>query len=264
MKTRFNFSQFTFLLLPTFLSLTLTIQAAQARSQSDSNPNLFNTLETMVGDFVGSIEQVFSNVEQSLEDFWANLTSIPAIAPEDKEQRLSSTLENKPNGSYAIAEDTLEQKKIATTTEMAQESALSTKANAQLEQTARSVTTNVSQSLNLGQASQQTDTSQHILQNLSRQAALSAEREGILIQQNQQAQVDRALSNLLTAQQTKELTENNTTQRRQTASANNQATSSIGLIQLPGSIDPTQGQRTVRQQSGMNPTQAQQLYRAFD
>jgi hypothetical protein len=86
----------------------------------------------------------------------------------------------------------------------------------------------------LGQESQQLDASQQILQNLSQQLALESEQQATIVQQNQQAQVDRAINNVITAQATEELAEANTSTRRQDAAAAARATTQWGLIRMAG------------------------------
>jgi hypothetical protein len=54
--------------------------------------------------------------------------------------------------------------------------------------------------------------------------------------QNQQAQIDRALANVLSAQQAKELSELNITHRQESAAASTASATQAGLMQMPGGI----------------------------
>ena len=223
----------TFVITLSFL-LTLNTSALATTQDKNRDNSLFNSLEQMVTKFTGidfsGITQIVGNLfglDNSDEDQTIN-------------QDLTQALENKPDGSYAIDEDLAEFEQLQQTKQTITDSTLSTQASEQLKQTAAATATNVETSVDLGTQSQQIDVSQQILQNLSQQAGLNAERQGVIIQQNQQAQVDRAVGNLLNARTAEELTEMNTQERRKKAAATAAATSQLGLVRLPGGINPNQ------------------------
>ena len=60
----------------------------------------------------------------------------------------------------------------------------------------------------------------------------------MIVQQNQQAQVDRAISNILNAQQAEELNAINTAKRREEIGTANLTVRQWGLLRLPG--NPTE------------------------
>jgi hypothetical protein len=98
-------------------------------------------------------------------------------------------------------------------------------------------------SMELGADSEGQDVTQNIMRNISqqsaiaaKQAALSAENQSALVMQGQQAQIDRSFANILNAQQTEELNEINTAQRRQDAAAATASSTQTGLFQMPGGI----------------------------
>ncbi len=116
---------------------------------------------------------------------------------------------------------------------------LNESAQTNLKQTAVRVQRSVDESVGLGEDSQSRDVTQQILQNLSQQEAISATRQGIIVQQNQQAQVDRAISNMLNAQQAEELAGINAAKRREDIGTTNLTVRQWGLIRLPGNPSDT-------------------------
>jgi phage-related protein len=86
----------------------------------------------------------------------------------------------------------------------------------------------------LAQKSSKSDVTQHIMQNVSEQLALNAKTSQQLLVEEQQARVDRAIANVLTAQVAQELTEANTADRREAIAASAAAANAMGLIALPG------------------------------
>lgn len=193
----------------------------------------------------------FSDIfNQALSLFNSVLSAINFEAPDPNHQnnQTEQAIENKPDISYGIIEDDLKQQTVDNAKQTANEATLSEGAREQLSSTAQAVEADLNaiqqlyeQSQQLGQESQNLDVSQQILQNISQQlalaaeqTALSAQQQGVLVQQNQQAQVDRALNNLVTAQQARELSEQNTARRREQASTAAFSTSQLGLIRPAG------------------------------
>ncbi len=189
-------------------------------------------LEDTVGNFVSSkipdIGKIINIVFN--RDVEAGETDLPS-------RQQSETLEGTPD-SYAISEsetDAVVREVLVKTVESA---TLDESAQTNLKQTSVQVQKSVDASVNLGQDSQSRDVTQQILQNLSQQEAISATRQGIIVQQNQQAQVDRAISNMLNAQQAEELAGINAAKRREDIGTTNLTVRQWGLIRLPG--NPTE------------------------
>ncbi|MGK7875421.1 MAG: hypothetical protein AB4426_19610 [Xenococcaceae cyanobacterium] len=230
----------------TILLIGLIANPAQAQNQDQSNQqettiestveqiqgegvNLLNSLKEMLNSFVKYLE--IPDLGQIFSDIFGNGQNTNENGAE-----LSGILENKPGDSYSIQEDLAEKTEQDVATQIANDATLSPEAQTTLKTTAKAVEANVIESVQLGEESQNLDVTQQIMQNLSRQAALNAERQGTIIQQNQQAQVDRALANLLNAQQAEELSEENTAQRRENAAAGRASTTQAGLLQMPGGM----------------------------
>lgn len=189
-------------------------------------------LEDTVGDFVNSkipdlgriIELIFNG------DLSAGETDLPS-------RQQSETLEGTPDG-YAISEAETDAVVREVLVETVESATFDREAQTNLKQTAVRVQQSVSESVDLGQDSQSRDVTQQILQNLSQQEAVSATRQGIIVQQNQQAQVDRAINNMLNAQQAEELAGINAAKRREDIGTANLTVRQWGLIRLPG--NPTE------------------------
>lgn len=229
----------------TLVIISLTPSLARANSLSD----LFN---------------------QALSLFNSVLNALNFAAPEPNHQnnQTEQTIENKPDISYGIVEDDLKQQTVDNAEQIANEATLSEEAREQLSSTAAAVEADLNtirqlyeQSEQLGQESQNLDVSQQILQNISQQLALAAEQtslsaqqQGTLVQQNQQAQVDRALNNLVTAQQAQELSEQNTARRREQASTAAFSTAQLGLIR-PAGLPVTEANPTPSSQQPLTPNQ---------
>jgi hypothetical protein len=98
--------------------------------------------------------------------------------------------------------------------------------------------TQAQQSLSSSQAaaqrSAQSDVSQDILRNLSEQSSLAAELASQQVAQGQQAQVDRAMGNLLAAQQARALDQQTILARRERIASGNRAIEQIGTLMMPG------------------------------
>ncbi len=198
----------------------------------DSIQGFLGGLEDTVTDFVstkipdiGKIIDIVFNSE--LEEGEADLPS----------RQQSETLEGTPD-NYAISESETDAVVREVLVETVSSTTLNESAQTNLKQTAVRVQRSVDESVNLGEDSQSRDVTQQILQNLSQQEAISATRQGIIVQQNQQAQVDRAISNMLNAQQAEELAGINAAKRREGIGTTNVTVRQWGLIRLPG--NPTE------------------------
>ncbi len=189
--------------------------------------DFFGGLENIVGDFVSSkipdISKIIALIFSSGAEGVAELPS--------KEQ--SEILEGSPE-SYPISETEADAVVREVLVETVESSTLSEEAQTKLKETAVFVQETVESSVNLGEDSQNRDVTQQILQNLSQQEAISATRQGIIVQQNQQAQIDRAISNILNAQQAEELNAINTAKRREEIGTANLTVRQWGMLRLPG------------------------------
>ncbi|MGK7893181.1 MAG: hypothetical protein AB4372_05995 [Xenococcus sp. (in: cyanobacteria)] len=148
-------------------------------------------------------------------------------------KKQSENLEGNPD-SYSIAESESDAIVREILVETVKASTFDEAAQKKLKETVMFVETNVDESIDLGQNSQGKDVTQQILQNISQQEAISATTQGIIAQQNQQAQIDRAINNMLNAQQAEELSAMNDTKRREELGTTNLTVRQWGLIRLPG------------------------------
>ncbi len=201
-------------------------------------------IDTIFGNLPDSIVGFFGGLEETVDDFVRS--RIPDIGKiidlvfnrdlseaDLPSRQQSETLEGTPD-SYAISESETDALVREVLVETVESSSLNESAQTNLKQTAVLVQKTVDESVNLGEDSQNRDVTQQILQNLSQQEAISATRQGVIIQQNQQAQVDRAISNILNAQQAEELAAINAAKRREEIGTTNLTVRQWGLLRLPG------------------------------
>ena len=214
------------------------------------NSTVNNVIDNIFDNLPGGLQEFLGGLEDTVEDFVSS--KIPDIGKiidiifnrevsEGKtdlpSRQQSETLEGNPNG-YAISEAETDAVVREVLVETVSSTTLNESAQTNLKQTAVQVQKSVGESVDLGQDSQNRDVTQQILQNLSQQEAISATRQGIIVQQNQQAQVDRAISNMLNAQQAEELAGINAAKRREDIGTANLTVRQWGLIRLPG--NPTE------------------------
>lgn len=210
------------------------------------NSTVNNVIDNIFGDLFGGLNDFLGGLEDTVGDFVNS--KIPDIGKiidivfnsdmgegeiDLPSRQQSETLEGTPDG-YAISESETDAVVREVLVETVSSTTLSESAQSNLKQTAVQVQKSVSESVDLGQDSQSRDVTQQILQNLSQQEAISATRQGIIVQQNQQAQVDRAISNMLNAQQAEELAGINAAKRREDIGTTNLTVRQWGLIRLPG------------------------------
>ncbi len=201
-------------------------------------------IDTIFGNLPDSIVGFFGGLEETVDDFVRS--RIPDIGKiidlvfnrdlseaDLPSRQQSETLEGTPD-SYAISESETDAIVREILVETVESSSLNESAQTNLKQTAVLVQKTVDESVNLGEDSQNRDVTQQILQNLSQQEAISATRQGVIIQQNQQARVDRAISNILNAQQAEELAAINAAKRREEIGTTNLTVRQWGLLRLPG------------------------------
>jgi hypothetical protein len=223
-------------IISVFLSLGIGISSAQAvRAQEKQNDVSAGDLLEMLG----TIVNFFQNFQ--IPDLGEIFTSIlnapePEKAEDDTQaMQASKILENK-YGTYAMKKGEAEAAAREAVLKAMQEATLDETAQKRIKETSQKVDDNVKKDQELAKESQSIDVTQQILQNLSQQQGLNAEREGIIVQQNQQAQVDRAIANVLNTKQLEQLSEVNTGNRREAMAAYNHSVSQMGLIGMPGLI----------------------------
>jgi hypothetical protein len=171
-----------------------------------------------------------------LAQLWGQIMG--GSASRDPGAMLSETLENKTRGgsSYGIREDLSKSAATATATGIANQSILSQAAQTRMAQVRQATQQDTQESTRLGEESQGLDVTQRIMQNLSQQSALNSQVSQRVLQEAQQARVDRAIGNMLSAQTTRELSAITTADRRKTISAGNAASQQGGLMMMPGGV----------------------------
>ena len=200
---------------------------------------IFSNLPDSILGFLGGFQQTVDDfVSSKIPDIGKIIDIVFNSELEEGEadfpsRQQSETLEGTPN-SYAISESETDAVVREILVETVESSSLNESAQTNLKQTAVLVQKTVDESVNLGEDSQNRDVTQQILQNLSQQEAISATRQGVIIQQNQQARVDRAISNILNAQQAEELAAINAAKRREEIGTTNLTVRQWGLLRLPG------------------------------
>jgi len=186
--------------------------------------------------FINNLKTQIQGIRQEVLNFRIPSTErIKVIVNQNLEDLSSSTerLENSPDNPTIVKE--IENKVIrATFEDVIEETSLGTQGQQKIAEVAELIQKTAEENIELGDQSQTLDVSQQILQNLSRQQALSASNQSILITQNQQAQVDRAMGNLLQAQTAEELAKINARTRRETAGSNDLLQRQWGLVRVPG------------------------------
>ena len=186
--------------------------------------------------FLNNLKNQIEGIRQEVLNFKIPSTErIKVIVNQNIEDLSTSTerLENSPDNPSIVKE--IEDKVIrATFEDVIEETSLGTQGQQRLAEVAELVQKTVEDNIDLGEESQTLDVSQQILQNISKQNALSASNQSILITQNQQAQVDRAMGNLLQAQTAEELAKINAKARRETAGSNDLLQRQWGLVRIPG------------------------------
>lgn len=201
------------------------------------------------GDFIGGLPRVASDVlEDLLGDFGVpDLQQVDVAIEEDNRSggdgseagTLARALEapaggNAEAGRFSVGRDQSHEAQRATAVGIAQSSTLNAAAQSRMLEQAEQAQQALAGSQAAAQRSAQSDVSQDILRNLSEQSSLAAELAGQQVAQGQQAQMDRAISNLLSAQQARALDQQNILARRERISSGNRAIEQIGTLMMPG------------------------------
>jgi hypothetical protein len=187
------------------------------------------------GDLFGNITQLVQSRIGSVEvpDLGQVVSQIMTGSfPEDG--AISSKFENNLTNSYAIRLDLANQSERVAAVGTAQKQTMSKtaqeKSKSNLEQSAFSEL----ESSQMSDDSQNSDTSQQILQNISKQLKNNTTIANLQFQEASQARQDRALGLTLTAQAAQELNAANTRERQSAIAIGNSAISQGSLLVMPG------------------------------
>lgn len=202
-----------------------------------------------IGDFIGGLPRVASEfLEDLLGGFGVpDLQQVDIAIEEDNRAggdgseagALARALEapaggNAEAGRFSVGRDQSHEAQRAAAVGIAQSSTLNEAAQEQMVQQAEQTQQSLAGSQAAAQRSAQSDVSQDILRNLSEQSSLAAELAAQQVAQGQQAQVDRAIGNMLSAQQARSLDQQNIRERRDRISSGNRAIEQIGTMTMPG------------------------------
>ncbi|MDB9322350.1 hypothetical protein [Nodularia spumigena] len=227
--------------------------AAAVQNQTTGNSIFTSNTAAQINDFVGDVKNFVQNdlfnplgnlLNSALGAFQIpDLNQILAgimngAVNNDPGAVLSETLENKTNGqsSYGIREDFGKFATRTVATGVANQATLSQTAQNQMAEIKQATRQDTQAIVSLGEESQNLDVTQQILQNLSQQTALNSRVNERMLEESQQARIDRALINTITAQTAKELSAINTADRRKSIAAGNAATQQMGLLIMPGGM----------------------------
>lgn len=150
--------------------------------------------------------------------------------------KLAESLENKlgGSGSYSIRNDLSNESFRSLSLGSTNEATLSRQAQERASQTMKSTQTATDEIVSLGDESQHLDVTQQILQNIAAQGSHTGKVNKVLVDEAQQARVDRAMNNSLTAQIAEETAGTNISNRRETSAAANSAVRQSGSMMLFG------------------------------
>jgi hypothetical protein len=187
------------------------------------------------GDFFGNIKQLVQNSIGSVDipDLGEVVSEImKGSLPQDGVT--SNKLENNFPNSYAIRQDLANQSERLGAVEVSQSKTLSKNAQQQSFETLELSANSEIESTQMSDDSQNTDTSQQILQNISQQLKNNTTISNLLLKEANQARQDNALGLTLTAQAATELNAANTRERQSAIATGNRAVSQGSLLMMPG------------------------------
>ena len=206
------------------------------KNSSEQIQEFINDVRSFIrGDFFGSITQLVKNAIGSVEvpDLGQVVSEImKGSLPQDG--TTANKLENKIPNSYAIRQDLANQSERLGAIEVAQIKTLSKNAQQKYRETLNKSASSELESNQMSDDSQNSDTSQQILQNISRQLHNNSTIADLQLQEASQARQDRALGLTLTAQVAQELNAVNTRERQSAISTGNKAVSQGSLLIMPG------------------------------
>ena len=218
------------------LRVNQTQRSTFNKNSSDEIQGFINDVRSFVrGEIYGNIKQLVKNSIGSVDipDLGQVVSEImKGSLPSDGVT--SNKLENNLPNSYAIRQDLANQSERVGAVEVAQNKTMSK--NAQrfaLDNLELSANSEI-ESIQMSDNSQNTDTSQQILQNISQQLKNNATIANLQYREASQARQDRALGLNLTAQAAKELNAENTRERQSAIATGNRAVSQGSLLMMPG------------------------------
>ncbi|MGB3760261.1 MAG: hypothetical protein WBA07_28435 [Rivularia sp. (in: cyanobacteria)] len=188
------------------------------------------------GDLFGNIKQLVQNSIGSVDipDLGEVVSSImKGSLPEDGVT--SNKFENNIPNSYAIRQDLANQSEGLGAVEVAQSKTLSKNAQQESLSTLELSTNSEVESSQMSDDSQNSDTSQQILQNISNQLKNNTKISDLLLKEANQSRQDNALGLTLTAQAAQELNAANTRERQSAIATGNRAVSQGSQLMMPGS-----------------------------
>ena len=209
------------------------------------NQDLEGAAQNFLGDlfssipFLNDLGSALQGVTEDLLDFKIPSTErIKVIVNQNIEDLSSSTesFENSPD-SLPIAEEVYNTVVRATIVDVVEETSLSDDAQERIAEVTQFVQGATDKNIELAEESQTLDVTQQIMQNVSDQLASSATIQNVLVGQNQEAQVSRAMSNLLQAQVADAIEGANAQSRRDRAGSSQQLQQYWGLVRVPGLED---------------------------
>jgi hypothetical protein len=216
--------------------ISQTATATLKKNSSDQIQEFIDDVSSFVrGDFFGSITHLIKNASGSVEipDLGQVFSEImKGSLPEDAVT--ANKFENNIPNSYAIRQDIANQSERLGVIEVAQIKTLSKNAQQQSKSTLNKSENSELESSQMSDDSQNSDTSQQILQNISRQLKNNATIGNLQLQEASQARQDRALGLTLTAQAAQELNVVNTRDRQSAIATGNSAISQGSLLVMPG------------------------------
>ena len=218
-------------------------QRVTQTERSTFNENSSNEIQGFIddvrsfvrGDFFGNIKQLVQNSIGSVDipDLGQVVSEImKGSLPQDGVT--SNRLENNLPNSYAIRQDLANQSERVGAVEVAQSKTLSQNAQQQSLKTLELSANSEIESSQMSDDSQNTDTSQQILQNISQQLKNNTTISNLLLKEANQARQDNALGLTLTAQAATELNAANTRERQSAIATGNRAVSQGSLLMMPG------------------------------
>lgn len=217
--------------------ISITATDTFNKNSSEQIQGFINDIRSFVrGDFFGNITQLLKNAIGSVEvpDLGQVVSEImKGSLPQDG--ATANKLENKIPNSYAIRQDLANQSERVGAIEVAQIKTLSKNAQQESQLTLDKSANSELESNQMSDDSQNSDTSQQILQNISRQLHNNSTIADLQLQEASQARQDRALGLTLTAQVAQELNAVNTRDRQTQISTGNSAVSQSSLLTMPGS-----------------------------
>ena len=225
-------------------NITQTATASFDKNSSNQIQGFINDVHSFLrGDFFDGITQLVKNAIGSVQvpDLGQVVGEIMTGAlPLDGEN--NNKLENNLPNSYAIREDLAKQSERLGAIDVAQLQTLSKNAQNKSKQTLEQSANSELESSQMSEDSENTDTSQQILRNISRQLKDSATITNLQLQEASQARQDRALGLTLSAQAAQELNAANTRERQTAIASGNGAISQGALLVMPGGAVLGQGE----------------------